>query len=173
MQLSSPPLLLERKKPSSCKELGFFCCFDRCGSLCHEFHQFARIELLSSFRFVQFVAKVLPVFSATNFTNLHESSSCLRDNSCNSWQKIRPAFSATNFTNFHESSFCLRVNSCNSWQKSAQLFLPRISASASRRRCSGSRPTACSESPTAGRRSRWLSAPCCPGDRSPASAPPR
>ena len=40
--------------------------------------------------------------------------------------KIRPAFSATNFTNLHESSFCLRVNSCNSWQESARLSLPRI-----------------------------------------------
>ncbi|MFZ1709201.1 MAG: hypothetical protein WAW20_11505, partial [Anaerolineae bacterium] len=38
--------------------------------------------------------------------------------------KIRPAFSATNFTNLHESSFCLRVNSCNSWQESAQPSLP-------------------------------------------------
>ena len=41
--------------------------------------------------------------------------------------RIRPVFSATNFTNLHESSTCLRFDSCNSWQKSAQLSLPRIS----------------------------------------------
>ena len=35
--------------------------------------------------------------------------------------KIRPAFSATNFTNLHESSFCLRGNSCHSWQESAMV----------------------------------------------------
>ena len=38
--------------------------------------------------------------------------------------KIRPAFSATNFTNLHESSFCLRGNSCHSWQKSARRAAP-------------------------------------------------